>query len=162
MSLSPFSSQLIADVGISFGDEGKGRLIPEVVEELRDTPRSVSTVLKVNGGANSGHTAGGIKLNLLPAGVVENTVKYLGMGAGVVADPRKIWWETRPLEKKGYSILPRLVIDEASPSIWMARPPMVRSMSPEPTAVMIGTASTVPGLLMLSGLAVYVLAVGSG
>ena len=112
MSLSPFSSQLIADVGISFGDEGKGRLIPEVVEELRDTPRSVSTVLKVNGGANSGHTAGGIKLNLLPAGVVENTVKYLGMGAGVVADPRKIWWETRPLEKKGYSILPRLVIDE--------------------------------------------------
>jgi adenylosuccinate synthase len=112
MSLLPFSSQLIADVGISFGDEGKGRLIPEVVEELRATRTPVSTVLKVNGGANSGHTAGGIKLNLLPAGVVESSVAHLCLGAGVVADPRKIWWETRPLEKKGYAILSRLLIDE--------------------------------------------------
>jgi len=112
MSLHPFSSQLIADVGISFGDEGKGRLIPEVVEELRATRAPVSTVLKVNGGANSGHTAGGIKLNLLPAGVVEASVQHLCLGAGVVADPRKIWWETRPLEKKGYAILARLLIDE--------------------------------------------------
>jgi len=77
MSLHPFSSQLIADVGISFGDEGKGRLIPEVVEELRTTRSPVSTVLKINGGANSGHTAGGIKLNLLPAGVVEASVQHL-------------------------------------------------------------------------------------
>ena len=112
MSLLPFSSQLIADVGISFGDEGKGRLIPEVVEELLHTPASVSTVLKVNGGANSGHTAGGIKLNLLPAGVVESSVKYLCLGAGVVADPRKIWWETLPLEKRNFAILARLRIDE--------------------------------------------------
>jgi adenylosuccinate synthase len=98
MSLLPFSSQLIADVGISFGDERKGRLIPEVADELRGTGAPVSVVLKVNGGANSGHTAGGIKLNLLPA--------------GVVADPRKIWWETRPLEHKGHAILSRLLIDE--------------------------------------------------
>ncbi|MFA5262741.1 MAG: adenylosuccinate synthetase [Opitutaceae bacterium] len=112
MSLLPFSSQLIADVGISFGDEGKGRLIPEVVEELRSTRSPVSTVIKVNGGANSGHTAGGIKLNLLPAGVVEASVKHLCVGAGVVADPRKIWWETRPLEKRDYAVLSRLIIDE--------------------------------------------------
>jgi adenylosuccinate synthase len=112
MSLIPFSSQLIADVGISFGDEGKGRLIPEVVEELHGSTARVSTVLKVNGGANSGHTAGGIKLNLLPAGVVESSVDHLCLGAGVVADPRKIWWETRPLEQRGYAILSRLRIDE--------------------------------------------------
>ncbi len=112
MSLNPFSSQLIADVGISLGDEGKGRLIPEVADELRGTPAQVSVVLKVNGGANSGHTAGGIKLNLLPAGVVVRDVPHLCMGAGVVADPRKIWWETRPLEHKGYPILSRLLIDE--------------------------------------------------
>jgi adenylosuccinate synthase len=112
MSLIPFSSRLIADVGISLGDEGKGRLIPEIVDELRATRAPVSVVLKVNGGANSGHTAGGIKLNLLPAGVVEAGVTHLCLGAGVVADPRKIWWETRPLEKKGYAILPRLRIDE--------------------------------------------------
>ena len=104
MSLLPFSSRLIADVGISFGDEGKGRLIPEVTEELRGTPARVTVVLKVNGGANSGHTAGGLKLNLLPAGVVEKDVTYLAIGSGVVADPRKIWWETkRPCNLKPLS-----------------------------------------------------------
>ena len=112
MSLTPFSSQIIADVGISFGDEGKGRLIPEVAEELRASAAPVSVVLKVNGGANSGHTAGGIKLNLLPAGVAVPAVPHLCIGSGVVADPRKIWWETRPLEQKGYAVLPRLLIDE--------------------------------------------------
>jgi adenylosuccinate synthase len=112
MPLSPFRSQLIADVGISFGDEGKGRLIPEVIDELRSTPASVSVVFKVNGGSNSGHTAGGLKLNLLPAGVVAKSVPHLGIGAGVVADPRKFLWEGRPLEKKGYAIFSRLVIDE--------------------------------------------------
>ncbi len=112
MSLLPFRSQLIADVGISFGDEGKGRLIPEVVQELHGTPAAVSVVFKVNGGSNSGHTAGGIKLNLLPAGVVEKSVAHLAIGAGVVADPRKILWEAEPLEKKGYAIFSRLLVDE--------------------------------------------------
>ena len=112
MSLIPFTSQLIADVGISLGDEGKGRLIPEVADELRGTAAPVSVVLKVNGGANSGHTAGGIKLNLLPAGVVVQDAPHLCIGSGVVADPRKIWWETKPLEKRGYAVLSRLLIDE--------------------------------------------------
>jgi adenylosuccinate synthase len=112
MSLPPFSSRIIADVGISFGDEGKGRLIPEVAEELLSSPSPVAIVLKVNGGANSGHTAGGIKLNLLPAGVTVASVPHLCIGSGVVADPRKIWWETRPLERRGYAVLSRLLIDE--------------------------------------------------
>ncbi len=112
MSLLPFTSQLIADVGISLGDEGKGRLIPEIADELRGTAHPVSVVLKVNGGANSGHTAGGIKLNLLPAGVVVRDAAHLCIGSGVVADPRKIWWETRPLEHKGHAVLGRLLIDE--------------------------------------------------
>jgi adenylosuccinate synthase len=112
MPLFPFRSQLIADVGLSFGDEGKGRLIPEVIEELRPTGAPVSVVFKVNGGSNSGHTAGGLKLNLLPAGVVAKSVPHLAIGAGVVADPRKFLWEGRPLEKRGYAIFSRLVIDE--------------------------------------------------
>ncbi|MGH7994833.1 MAG: adenylosuccinate synthetase [Opitutaceae bacterium] len=112
MALAPFSSRLIADVGLSFGDEGKGRLIPEVVRELAGAASAVGVVLKVNGGANSGHTAGGIKLNLLPAGVVDGDVPHLAIGSGVVADPRKLWWEIRPLERKGFAILSRLMIDE--------------------------------------------------
>jgi len=115
MSLIPFSSLLIADVGISMGDEGKGRLIPEIVRELQQSSGKeapVDLVLKVNGGANSGHTAGGIKLNLLPAGVIEPSVRLLGIGSGVVADPNKFWWEIRPLEHEGIRIVDRLLIDE--------------------------------------------------
>lgn len=112
MSLLPFTSRLIADVGISLGDEGKGRLIPEVVHELADSAHPVTIVLKVNGGANSGHTAAGVKLNLLPSGVVEKQIPVLAIGAGVVADPRKAWWEAQPLERKGYNVLARLVFDE--------------------------------------------------
>jgi adenylosuccinate synthase len=112
MSLIPFSSRLIADVGISLGDEGKGRLIPEVTAELAGSPHPVSTVLKVNGGANSGHTAAGVKLNLLPCGLVEKDIPHLAIGSGVVADPRKVWWEATPLEHKGHHVIARLLIDE--------------------------------------------------
>lgn len=115
MALSPFKSFLIADVGISMGDEGKGRLIPEIVRELQQlTGRRdvVGTVLKVNGGANSGHTVAGLKLNLLPGGVAEHDVACLALGAGVVADPRKALWEALPLEKIGIPVLNRLLIDE--------------------------------------------------
>lgn len=115
MALTPFKSPLIADTGISFGDEGKGRLISEVVRELQHssgTEDPVRVVLKVNGGANSGHTAGGLKLNLLPGGVIEKSVPILGLGAGVVADPRKLWWETKATEARGFSVMDRLRIDE--------------------------------------------------
>ena len=115
MALTAFTSQLIADTGISMGDEGKGRLIPEVIRELQAEHQRrdiVGLVLKVNGGANSGHTVGGLKLNLLPGGVVEHDVPLLALGAGVVADPRKAHWEAKPLEKLGYRVYDRLLIDE--------------------------------------------------
>ena len=112
MPLLPFTSQLIADVGISFGDEGKGRMIPELVHELLGSPAPVSVVLKVNGGANSGHTAGGQKFNLLPCGVVTQEVPHLCVGAGVVADPRKFWWEGLDKERRGFAVFKRLLIDE--------------------------------------------------
>ena len=115
MALTKFKSSLIADCGISMGDEGKGRLISEVVEELKAVTgqeNPVDVVIKVNGGANSGHTAGGLKLNLLPAGVIESTVKHLAIGAGVVADPRKFRWELKPVDARGYKVTERLAIDE--------------------------------------------------
>ena len=115
MALTPFKSNLIADVGVSMGDEGKGRLIPEIVRELQKlTGRRevVGTVLKVNGGANSGHTVAGLKLNLLPGGVAEHDVACLALGSGVVADPRKALWEALPVEQKGFPVLSRLLIDE--------------------------------------------------
>ena len=115
MAFKEYSSQLITGAGISMGDEGKGRLMYEVVEDLKvltgdDAP--VSMVLKVNGGANSGHTAAGLKHNLLPAGITEGSIAHLGVGMGVVADPRKFLWEALPLEDRGFRVLDRLLIDE--------------------------------------------------
>lgn len=114
MSLTPFSSRILLDTGISMGDEGKGRLIPELIRELATRtarPDPVGAVVKVNGGANSGHTSGGLKLNLFPAGVVEDSVACLAIGSGVVADPHKFIWEAAYIEASGYTVLPRLLID---------------------------------------------------
>ena len=84
--LTAFQSKLIADTGISTGDEGKGRVILEIIDELREaTGRNdaVAAVMKVNGGSNSGHTVAGLKLNLLPGGVADDKVPYLLIGAAV-------------------------------------------------------------------------------
>ena len=113
--LTAFQSQLIADTGISTGDEGKGRVILEIISELREaTGRNdaVAAVMKVNGGSNSGHTVAGLKLNLLPGGVVDEKVPYLPIGAGVVADPRKFLWESAYVELHGHVAIKRLAIDE--------------------------------------------------
>lgn len=114
MALTPFRSHLIADVGISMGDEGKGRMIQEIIDEMRtqSNPAPVGAVVKVNGGANSGHTAGGLKLNLVPAGVIDRTVSVLGLGAGVVADPRKLEWELAYIRLRGHEAFDRLLIDQ--------------------------------------------------
>ena len=115
MPSTSFTSQIITGAGISMGDEGKGRLMYEVVEDLKeltDDGSPVSMILKVNGGANSGHTAAGLKHNLLPAGITEESIAYLGVGMGVVADPRKFLWEAIPLEDRGFVVLDRLLIDE--------------------------------------------------
>ena len=115
MALNPFSSLLIADTGISTGDEGKGRLILEIIDELREStgnPDTVAAVMKVNGGSNSGHSVGDVKLNLIPGGVVDATLPHLLIGCGVVADPRKFLWEAAYAELHGHKTLDRLRIDE--------------------------------------------------
>jgi len=113
--LTDFTSQLIADTGISTGDEGKGRVILEIVHELRERAGRddiVGAVMKVNGGANSGHTVAGLKLNLLPGGVADPLVPHLPIGCGVVADPRKFLWECAYAEQHGHRALERLALDE--------------------------------------------------
>ena len=115
MALTPFSSLLIADTGISTGDEGKGRLILEIIDELREgtgNPDAVAAVMKVNGGSNSGHSVGDVKLNLIPGGVVDATLPHLLIGSGVVADPRKFLWEGAYAELHGHATFSRLRIDE--------------------------------------------------
>ena len=100
-------------LGISMGDEGKGRVVHEILHDIeKSTDEPASGVMKVNGGANAGHTAAGLKLNLLPSGVGDPKVEDLIVSAGVVADPRKFLWEALPLERRGLAVLSRLKIDE--------------------------------------------------
>ena len=81
------TASLISVMGISMGDEGKGRVVHEILEEIeRVSGEPAAGVMKVNGGANAGHTAAGLKLNLLPSGVGNPRVPQLLIGAGVVAD----------------------------------------------------------------------------
>ena len=76
-------------LGISMGDEGKGRVVHELLDLLeKEWGKPPFGVLKVNGGANAGHTAAGLKLNLLPSGVGNSRVECLLIGSGVVAAPR--------------------------------------------------------------------------
>lgn len=104
---------LVSVLGISMGDEGKGRVVHEILDEINALTKSpVSGVMKANGGANAGHTAAGLKLNLLPSGVGNPDVDDLIIGSGVVADPRKFIWEANPLENRGLSVIKRLKIDE--------------------------------------------------
>lgn len=95
------------------GDEGKGRVVHEILDQIKcRTGKFPDGVIKVNGGANAGHTAAGLKLNLLPSGVGHPDVRKLIIGSGVVADPRKFLWEAKPLESRGISVFNRLLIDE--------------------------------------------------
>lgn len=113
LSKLELSSNAVCVTGIGFGDEGKGRIVHELAEEIRAlTDEPLAAVVKVNGGANSGHTAAGLKLNLLPTGVADTTVENLILGRGVVADPHKLNWESVPLDNKGYAVTERLIIDE--------------------------------------------------
>ena len=108
-----FESSLVTVVGISMGDEGKGRVVHEILEHEKHTNRRPAAgVMKVNGGANAGHTAAGLKLNLLPSGVGDPDVETLLIGSGVVADPRKFLWEAKPLEARGLKVIERLLIDQ--------------------------------------------------
>lgn len=104
---------LVSVLGISMGDEGKGRVVHEILDEIKSCTNSpVSGVMKANGGANAGHTAAGLKLNLLPSGVGNPEVEDLLIGSGVVADPRKFLWEALPLEQRNLTVFDRLRIDE--------------------------------------------------
>lgn len=86
-------------LGLQWGDEGKGKIIDFLSED-------VDLVVRAAGGANAGHTikAGGIKyvLHLIPSGIVHPDVRCL-LGSGMVIDPDSLLDEVLSLEKSGIS-----------------------------------------------------------
>ena len=72
----------MAIVGITWGDEGKGRMVDLVAEDFQ-------VVCRYQGGNNAGHTVvnqlGTFKLNLLPSGICrENVMKLPACAKGAL------------------------------------------------------------------------------
>jgi len=103
----------IVVIGSQWGDEGKGKL----VDLLTD---NVSAVVRFQGGHNAGHTLviDGKKtvLHLIPSGILREHVQCL-IGNGVVLSPEALLTEMIALEAKGIPVRERLRISAACPLI---------------------------------------------
>jgi adenylosuccinate synthase len=97
-------------VGAQWGDEGKGKIIDVLTE-------NVEVVVRSQGGNNAGHTVyvGPKKyvLHLVPSGILRKKKKCI-IGNGVVLDPVSLVGELDGLEKLGISVKGKLFISETA------------------------------------------------
>ncbi len=103
----------IVILGSQFGDEGKGKIVDWLTEQ-------VAAVVRFQGGHNAGHTLviHGEKtvLHLLPSGILhDNVMCYIGNG--VVVSPAALLEEIAMLEQKSIPVRKRLRISAACPLI---------------------------------------------
>lgn len=86
-----------AIVGAQWGDEGKGRIVDALAEQME-------WVIRFQGGDNAGHTVfndyGEFKLHLIPSGIFHPYVKCL-IGTGCVVNPAVLLEELAALEAAG-------------------------------------------------------------
>ncbi|MBK8817050.1 MAG: adenylosuccinate synthase [Methylococcaceae bacterium] len=96
-------------IGTQWGDEGKGKLVDLLTEQ-------VQAVVRFQGGHNAGHTLviKGKKtvLHLIPSGILRENVQCM-IGNGVVLSLNALMEEIELLEKAGISVKNRLLISEA-------------------------------------------------
>ncbi|MFH0909623.1 MAG: adenylosuccinate synthase [bacterium] len=95
-------------IGAQWGDEGKGKIIDVLTEE-------VDWVVRYQGGNNAGHTVeiGKDKyvLHLIPSGIL-HAGKMCVIGNGVVVDPVALVDELRGLEERGIDVAGRFYISD--------------------------------------------------
>ncbi|MFZ9735017.1 MAG: adenylosuccinate synthase [Burkholderiaceae bacterium] len=100
-------------VGTQWGDEGKGKIVDWLTEE-------VAGVVRFQGGHNAGHTlvVNGKKtvLRLIPSGILHPHVTCY-IGNGVVLSPQALLSEIDELQASGLSVESRLKISWACPLI---------------------------------------------
>ncbi len=103
----------IVVIGSQWGDEGKGKLVDLLTEQ-------VSAVVRFQGGHNAGHTlvidGQQTILHLIPSGILREDVQCL-IGNGVVLSPHALLEEMQTLEEKGIPVRQRLKISGACPLI---------------------------------------------
>lgn len=106
-------SKNVIILGTQWGDEGKGKIVDLLTEE-------VTAVIRFQGGHNAGHT---LVINnektilcLIPSGILRPQVTCL-IGNGVVISPEALLKEITMLENKGVKVRERLKISGACPLI---------------------------------------------
>ncbi|MHA1340160.1 MAG: adenylosuccinate synthase [Promethearchaeota archaeon] len=97
----------IVIIGASWGDEGKGKIVDFIAED-------VDIVVRFQGGNNAGHTVvvngKKHKFHIMPSGVLHN--KEVVIGNGVVIDPKVLLEEINKLKEE--KIQPKLVISSTA------------------------------------------------
>jgi adenylosuccinate synthase len=103
----------IVVLGSQWGDEGKGKLVDLLTDEVQG-------VVRFQGGHNAGHTLviDGVKtaLSLVPSGILRPHVTCF-IGNGVVLAPGVLLKEIEMLEQKGVKVRDRLRISAGCPLI---------------------------------------------
>ncbi|MCD6459778.1 adenylosuccinate synthase [bacterium] len=104
----------IVIVGTLFGDEGKGKIVDLLTQQ-------VDYVVRFQGGNNAGHTVeiGDEQyiLHLIPSGILHKD-KMCIIGNGVVIDPKCLLDEIKFLESRGMSVGGRLFISDIAHMIF--------------------------------------------
>jgi len=105
--------QSVVVLGAQWGDEGKGKIVDLLTEEI-------GAVVRFQGGHNAGHTLviNGKKtvLHLIPSGILRDDALCL-IGNGVVISPAALRKEIEELEAAGVEVRSRLKISPAAPLI---------------------------------------------
>ncbi len=105
--------QSVVVLGAQWGDEGKGKIVDLLTEEI-------GAVVRFQGGHNAGHTLviNGKKtvLHLIPSGILRADALCL-IGNGVVLSPAALKKEIGELEATGVDVRSRLKISPATPLI---------------------------------------------
>ncbi|MEY4725322.1 MAG: hypothetical protein RL043_1471, partial [Pseudomonadota bacterium] len=107
------SGRNVVIIGTQWGDEGKGKIVDWLTEDVQG-------VVRFQGGHNAGHTlvVNGKKtvLRLIPSGILHPHVTCY-VGNGVVLSPEALLKEIDELEAGGLSVSTRLKVSLACPLI---------------------------------------------
>jgi adenylosuccinate synthase len=100
---------VIAVIGAQWGDEGKGKIVDMLAEEVK-------YIVRFSGGDNAGHTVvnphGEFKLHLIPSGIFSAGATAI-IGNGVVVNPAVLLDEIDQLNKRGVDTSRLLISDRA-------------------------------------------------
>lgn len=101
-------------VGAQWGDEGKGKIIDVLTED-------VDMVVRYQGGNNAGHTVEiadeRYVLHLVPSGIFRPDVKCV-IGNGVVVDPIALMAEINGLAERGIDVNGRLLLSDRAHAVF--------------------------------------------